>query len=769
MAEANLRDDLRQAARKLSGSAITNGFRPQAVHEYSHEDGTPIFWKVRLKKDTGEKWIRPIYKDQNTFRLGEAKTEGLKPLYRVPQIIASDDDEPVYVVEGELAADALISMGMVATTSGGASSAGSVSWAPLFGRDVVLWSDCDDAGIDYVAEVAEILKGRARSIRLIDVQRLGLPEKGDAADWVSIHPQATPAEIGALPSVELPKSRTSGKRPLPDGFSIDEHGVYFDAAEERVFVCGPLSVLAKTRDTENCGWGRMLEWRDDDGVRHRWIMPMDLLEGDSLELRRELARRGLKLPVVLRPSERHLLQSYLKQHEQDDRLRVVDQTGWHNKQYVTPSKTFGGGNEKMVFYPLRGADTSTSSDSSLNEWITKVSLPAIGNSKLAFVLSAAFGAPALELLNEPSGGFHLIGKSSSGKSTLLLAAASVWSRPADFIRTWRSTSNGLESVAASLNDNLLILDELSQCDPREAGAVAYMLANGQGKIRANKLGGPRMLQRWRLLFLSNGEESLSGLISSAGKTTKAGQEIRLAEFDADAGKSMGVFEHLGSAATAADFARQLALVTAQHYGIAGPCWVKYLVENYSLAKEKLQAGVDDFMSKALQQDQSSQKGRVARRFAAVAAAGELATEQGLTGWSKGTAMESCLRCFNSWNERFGEPQREEQSIKQAVRTFLELHGASRFDDMDSSTDRIISNRAGFYRVLSDGGREYRVFTDVFRREICVGADYRTAEKYLVSIGWLRADSSSSRPKERLPGFKNPQRIYSFTDRVWIEE
>ena len=202
----------------------------------------------------------------------------------------------------------------------------------------------------------------------------------------------------------------------------------------------------------------MLEWRDDDGVRHRWIMPMDLLEGDSLELRRELARRGLKLPVVLRPSERHLLQSYLKQHEQDDRLRVVDQTGWHNKQYVTPYKTFGGGNEKIVFYPLRGADTSTSSDSSLNEWITKVSLPAIGNSKLAFVLSAAFGAPALELLNEPSGGFHLIGKSSSGKSTLLLAAASVWSRPADFIRTWRSTSNGLESVAASLNDNLLILD-----------------------------------------------------------------------------------------------------------------------------------------------------------------------------------------------------------------------------------------------------------------------------------------------------------------------
>ncbi|WP_457589305.1 DUF927 domain-containing protein, partial [Legionella pneumophila] len=48
-------------------------------------------------------------------------------------------------------------------------------------------------------------------------------------------------------------------------------------------------------------------------------------------------------------------------------------------------------------------------------------------------------------------------------------------------RLWRSTTNGLEGLAALHNDGLLILDELSQMDPREAGEAAYLLANGQGK------------------------------------------------------------------------------------------------------------------------------------------------------------------------------------------------------------------------------------------------------------------------------------------------
>src|SRR5438093_2106814 len=50
--------------------------------------------------------------------------------------------------------------------------------------------------------------------------------------------------------------------------------------------------LAPTRMGE---WGRLLEWRDDDGIRHQWAMPLELLQGDGSDVRRELARLGLSI------------------------------------------------------------------------------------------------------------------------------------------------------------------------------------------------------------------------------------------------------------------------------------------------------------------------------------------------------------------------------------------------------------------------------------------------------------------------------------------
>ena len=54
----------------------------------------------------------------------------------------------------------------------------------------------------------------------------------------------------------------------------------------------------------------------------------------------------------------------------------------------------------------------------------------------------------------------------------------------------------------------------------------------------------RSSQRWRLLFLSAGETSLSDVMARAGKQSTAGQEIRLADIEADAGAAMGIFETL---------------------------------------------------------------------------------------------------------------------------------------------------------------------------------------------------------------------------------
>jgi uncharacterized protein (DUF927 family) len=109
-----------------------------------------------------------------------------------------------------------------------------------------------------------------------------------------------------------------------------------------------------------------------------------------------------------------------------------------------------------------------------------------GNSRLAFALSVAFCGPLLDIMGEQSGGFHIVGKSQSGKSTSLYAAGSVWGKGDrdGQVRSWRGTTNGTEGIAAETSDTLLILDEMGQADSREVGDITYMLANNTGKQRA---------------------------------------------------------------------------------------------------------------------------------------------------------------------------------------------------------------------------------------------------------------------------------------------
>ena len=189
-----------------------------------------------------------------------------------------------------------------------------------------------------------------------------------------------------------------------------------------------------------------------------------------------------------------------------------------------------------------------------------VAAPAAGNSRLVFALCCAFAGPLLRLAGMESGGIHLRGNSSQGKTTALKVAASVWGRPS-YMQRWRTTDNALEATAVQHCDGLLILDEFGQLDPRVAGECAYMLANDQEKGRATRSGLTRKRRTWRLLFLSSGEVSLADHMAEAGKRTRAGMEVRMLDVPLDAGAGMGGIEALHgheSEATAA-LQRYLAL------------------------------------------------------------------------------------------------------------------------------------------------------------------------------------------------------------------
>jgi putative DNA primase/helicase len=193
----------KDAAKRLAAPILNKGFKPQALHTYRDAQGNPLYWRIRAKHpETGEKWIRPMHLNGKGFQLGEPKWEGPKPIYNLDRIARAAPDAPVFIVEGEWAADHLTRLGILNTTSGGADSADRADWTPLQGRECVTWRDLDEPGRMYAEEVSAKLHALQCPVSHLDVEALGLTPKGDAVDWIAANPKATAAEVLSLPRVE---------------------------------------------------------------------------------------------------------------------------------------------------------------------------------------------------------------------------------------------------------------------------------------------------------------------------------------------------------------------------------------------------------------------------------------------------------------------------------------------------------------------------------------------------------------------------------------
>src|SRR5450755_433597 len=176
-------ESAKDAARRLAAPAIAQGFVPEALHTYRRGDGADWYYRIRAKKPDGDKWIRPMHRNGHGYELGEPKFPAAgKPIYNLDRICA-DAKAPVWICEGEKACEALMELGAIATTSGSAQSASAADWTPLRGRDCRLWPDNDEAGKSYAGDVGNILAGIGCTLSCLDIAKLDLPPKGDAADW----------------------------------------------------------------------------------------------------------------------------------------------------------------------------------------------------------------------------------------------------------------------------------------------------------------------------------------------------------------------------------------------------------------------------------------------------------------------------------------------------------------------------------------------------------------------------------------------------------
>lgn len=578
-------------------------------------------------------------------------------------------------------------------------------------------------------------------------------------------------------STPLPASEMHSNAPtLPAGFAYNAQNwlVMQPAGQDSpVKICSWLQVAARTRDPQGDNYGYLLHWLDDDNRHRYWAMPAELLAGDGSEYRRILLSRGMRLSNSVKA--RQLLSLFIQQMGElaTQKAVSVNCIGWHHHAYVHPRLTFypseHSNNPRMVLqtmHPIEGFIQQGSSDS----WRQHVGRYCLDNPLLIVGVCAALAAPLLHLCGVDGFGLHLDGASSTGKTAALYPALSVWGEPNQLRHSWRATANGLEGTALAHNDALLALDEMGEVDPKEAGDVAYMLANGQGKTRAGKYGEMRLPARWRLVFLSTGEVTLESHLASIGKRVvvpahpcahdipfvlniKAGQQVRVIDLSADAGAQMGVFNH-SHGMNAADLADHLKQQSRQHYGSLALDWLRYLTQHSTQVRPVFQNVRPRFLA-SLPPEADGQVRRVAEKFALLASACLLAIQAKVLYWPTQSVEAACLSQLNQWIlARGGVAANEDQQAIRQVRSFIEQHGESRFTPKQTGYSSQVRQRAGW--LDTSGPQTLYLFYPTGWREATEGLSPDRAAKALMAAGYLVPDGNRPQRKVSLPDNTRPR-------------
>lgn len=471
--------------------------------------------------------------------------------------------------------------------------------------------------------------------------------------------------------------------PAESRYHTSESGTYWisydDGKEQRDQLADAIRLIGRAVDDEGRNW-RIIEWRDRYHATHR--AALDMGDIGTPAGWRTLQSHGITIKAGRKKRER--LADYLQGEGKNTRWQLAKTAGWHGGAYILPSGEVLGDAENLHYH----GDTSQGADyqprGSLADWQALARL-AQGNSRLCLALGCAFAAPLLHLLDHESGGFHLYGDSSDGKTT--------------------------------------------------AAQTAYAVLNGTGKIQGAKDGGNREIQRWRIMLFSTGEKTLDGYLKTEGKDWQAGQATRLPAIPADAGKGFGIYDTLHGFAGGAELSEHLTREGAKQHGTAGRAYIAHLATIDAVGEARKH--IDAFMAALPKLE--GQARRVAMRFAILAAALELAAPiHGLTG-----TTAAIRQCHDDWHAIQGSGKHEDRKIAGQTEAFMQQHSDSnRFAHWNSTQTYI--DHAGYRKDNAGEEPEFWIIPAVFEGEIARGFEARKACEVLHRIGWLLYNDKQKR-------------------------
>ena len=156
-------------------------------------------------------------------------------------------------------------------------------------------------------------------------------------------------------------------------------------------VCTEIRVVGQSRDESSQGWAKLVEVIDPDGVKHTVTIPNSLFapvtETDLLKL---LLDMGLQLNHSGSFNPRIKLKQLLSSWNPHQRLRSVENVGWHHSSFVLPNFT----NQSVSSEQLLLSDELVGSQDLIQRVLSKTgrrrSHRSVLETRAVFSLSASF-------------------------------------------------------------------------------------------------------------------------------------------------------------------------------------------------------------------------------------------------------------------------------------------------------------------------------------------------------------------------------------------
>ena len=380
-----------------------------------------------------------------------------------------------------------------------------------------------------------------------------------------------------------------------------------------------------------------------------------------------------------------------------------------NPVFILPDRVIGhtGDSRDVFFQSTQDVNSkSISARGTLKDWKYHIADKVKGNYLMMFAIAAGLAGGMTKLSGTSSGGFHFWGLSTSGKTTLLQLAASVWGNGSDpqthsrktSIRKWNNTVSGLEATAQLHNDIVLCLDEIGEVEPADLGKLIYNLTGGTPKGRSTEVGGLRNQAYWHIMLLSSGEVSTEQLLKSVGQSKRGGQTHRMPDIRIDALEN-GIVQT--DPECPKDFVTKLKKNSSRYFGTAGPVFVSYLIKE--IESKGYQEFVDEINSNIrLMEDRlcsgvnplPREIARVLERMSAIAVAAMYAAEAGILDWCPVQIQDCLVFVRDLWLSDMEDEVSELDKALSEVRSNL-IANMANFEDLSDTSAKAPIKMMGY--------------------------------------------------------------------------